>query len=129
MEKLMTPLHSVMSVILLGGYGWLIYRFSRKDADADTTAWERGVAHLVRVLLLAVFLTGLLLTALLHRPVHPFHHYAVAGPIIGIFVLRLVPSFRKTGNIYRAYMWAFVFIALCVLAVAATAHLSILPKL
>lgn len=129
MEKLMTPLHLAMSVMLLCGYGWLIYRFAHKDADADTTTWERGVAYLVRVLLLAVFLTGLMLTVLLQRPVHPFHHYAVAGPILGVFALRLVPSFHKTGNVYRAYMWVFVFIALCVLAVAAAAHLSILPKL
>jgi hypothetical protein len=128
MKNFIAPLHVVMSMALLLGYGWLIIRFSRKEGSDKTTGLEKGIAHLVRLFLLLIYLTGLLMTIPLYRKVNPLHHYAALLPVAVLFIFQMVPML-KVRNVYKVYGWMFLLLIICIMIIIAASRLSLTTTL
>jgi len=128
MEKWIGASHAAATVVLVLGYIYLLLMFRRKEDSSPVTLGENIVAYLVRFVLLLLYVSGLILTTSIGRPVHRVHHYVSLLPVAVLLLFQLLPAFKREKRSFRQYSWLFLALAISVIITALTSRFGTLPR-
>ncbi len=120
----MTPailiLHRWLPFILVPGYFWLFSRLKTNKNQLEPL--EVAVAQGVRILLLVMYMTGLVMSINLKRPVSESHHLLSLAPVVVFFVFQFLPQLLKRQITTRTLAFMFLALLLSVVTISITGY-------
>ncbi|MBN1540860.1 hypothetical protein JW992_01860 [candidate division KSB1 bacterium] len=119
MSETLGLLHAVLAGAALVFYFFLGIRLVRRKEERITPG-ETVVAQAARISMLLLYLSGLILSFNLQRPVAFAHHLASLLPVAVLFAFQFLPALLKKQLSVRATGWMFLcqFIAFVVISLA-----------
>ncbi len=116
-------LHPILTVVLLLFYAVLIYRFLFRELE-ELAAIDTVLIQAARFTLLALYLTGLVMTMNLGRWVPSWHHYLSLIPVAVLFFFQFLPSVRQKFLTIKTFGWMFLLLFLVVIIISLSAKIG-----
>jgi hypothetical protein len=116
-------LHPILTVMLLALYAVLVYRFLFMKLE-ELAAIDTVLIQSARFILLALYLTGLVMSINLGRWVSSWHHTLSLIPVAVLFFFQFLPSVRQKLLTIRTFGWMFLLLFLVVITISLSAKIG-----
>ena len=118
-----SDLHPILTVLLLLFYAVLIYRFLFRELE-ELAAIDTVLIQSARFTLLALYLTGLVMSMNLGRWVSSWHHYLSLIPVAVLFFFQFLPSVRQKLLTIKTFGWMFLLLFIMIIIISLSAKMG-----